>query len=240
MKNFSTNFFGRKLTYALTVLLALSVSLSGCSKKDDNPPATLGNANVMVIHASPDAPAMDLYVNDVRKGTPIAVLSNTSYLQIEEGNKTFKLTETNKLTPTFATASQNLRKNAYYSLFVFNRAASTENVMVEDSLTNTTAGKAFLRFVHLSNNTPAVAVTQVTSAGLVVITPFTAYKGHTLFKDINPGDLVLALQETNLNTAYIAPSYNYVAGKFYTVIAQNLLTTQGTDSLSVRVIENQK
>ncbi len=241
MKKNSSNFFKRQLIYALTALLALSVSLSGCSKKDDNPPAPPGNANLMVIHASPDAPAMDLYVNDVHKSTtPIAVLSNTSYLQIEEGNKTFKLTEANKLTPTFATVSQNLRKNAYYSFFVFNKAASTENIIVEDSLTNTTAGKAFVRFVHLATNTPSVAVTQVTSAGLVAITPLTNYKGHTLFKDINPGDLILALQKSGLDTAYVAPSHNYVAGKFYTVIAQNLLTTQGNDSLSVRVIENQK
>src|SRR4051794_7606852 len=121
MKNFATNLFGRRLTYALTALLALSLSLSGC-KKNDNPPDPLGNANVMIVHASTDAPAMDLYVNDVQKNTtPIAALSNTSYLQIEEGSKTFKLTEANKLTPTFATLSQNLRKNAYYSLFVFNR-----------------------------------------------------------------------------------------------------------------------
>jgi len=94
--------------------------------------------------------------------------------------------------------------------------------------------------VHHATNTPSVAVTQLTSAGLVAITPFTAYKGRTLFKDVNPGDLVLVLQKADLDTAYIAPSYNYVAGKFYTVIAQNLLTAQGSDSLSVRVIENQK
>jgi len=140
MKYFSTKFFGRQVLSALTVLLALSVSLSGCSKNNDNSPDPLGNANLMVVHASPDAPAMDLYVNDEKKSTtPVAVLSNTSYLQIEEGNKNFKLTEANKLTPTFATVSQNLRKNAYYSLFVFNRAGSTENLMVEDSLTNTSS-----------------------------------------------------------------------------------------------------
>jgi hypothetical protein len=83
------------LAMLLTVILGLG--LSGCSDDDDNNgstnPVEPGTAQLRVVHASPDAPAVDLYVNDGAEPLlqALAYGDASAYLAVEAGTYTVQL-----------------------------------------------------------------------------------------------------------------------------------------------------
>ncbi|MBC7922917.1 MAG: DUF4397 domain-containing protein [Ferruginibacter sp.] len=240
MKNFISR-SGRVRTYVLAVLLASGLALPGC-KNDDTPPEPVGNAGVMFVHASTDAPAMDIYVGSVRQPSPLASLSNTDYVSVEAGSKNLELTEATKLNPSYAKVNQDFRKNAYYSVFAFNRATAVQSLVVVDSLNKTATGKAFVRLIHLAPDAPDVLVSLADANGTVMqaVIPVTKYKGYSTFREIAAGSTALAVQKADLSTVLVIPSQSFGANRFYTLIAQGFVNGQGNEALTVRVIENIK
>jgi hypothetical protein len=72
------------------LVMVLSFTAIGCDDDDDNnvtaPPMT-GSAMIRVVHASPDAPAVDIYVEGIAAPiyTDVAYGETTAYMEVEEG-----------------------------------------------------------------------------------------------------------------------------------------------------------
>ena len=241
MKNFST-LSGGPRTRVLAAVFASALAFSGC-KKDDAPPEPVGNANVMFVHAATNASDIDVYVGQVRQPSPLASLSNTGYVSVEAGNKKVELNEASKLTP-YTTVNQDFRKNAHYSVFAFNRIPSVESLVVIDSLdkTTTAAGRAFVRLIHLAPDAPNVSVALADNGTIrQTVIPNTKYKAYSAFREIPAGSTSLALVKEDLTAAYVTPSaQNFVANRFYTLVAQGFVNGKDKEALTVRVIENVK
>ena len=71
-----------------SAILAVSIfTLSSC--EDDE---KITYANVLVTHASPDAPGVDLLIDDVKVNTqPLTYPNNTGYLDAETGTRNIKV-----------------------------------------------------------------------------------------------------------------------------------------------------
>ena len=76
-------------------LLVLSVSsslfLTSCNDDDDDDNDVI-NAKVMVVHASPDAPGVDILVDDTKVNTaPLTFPNNSAYLDVTAGVRNVKV-----------------------------------------------------------------------------------------------------------------------------------------------------
>ena len=222
----------KTISMLATAILAFSlVTLSSCEDEQ------ITYANVLVAHASPDAPGVDLLIDDVKVNTqPLTYPGNTGYLQAESGTRNIKV---NVAGTSNSVINGNLVVEAdkYYSIFAVDQVAEITALVLVDDLTTPAAGKAHVRFVHLSPDAPAVDIALV---GGAVVFPNVAFKGFTAFTPLNAGvayNLEVRVAGTS-TVALVLPPVTLQAGKIYTVFAKGFLAGTGAQALGAEIIVN--
>lgn len=209
----------RTLTRTLTTV-ALFTTLgfaSGCSD-DDNPVAVTPNGRVMAVHASPDAPAVNLLVDGTIAGTGLAYPNATAYLPVAAGTRNLKVNLAAAPGTTVIDAPVTVAAGTNYTVWAANFAASIEPVVTIDDLTPPAAGKAHVRFVHLSPDAPAV---DVALDGGAVVFPNVSFKGFTAFTPLDAGSYDLEVRLAGTSTVALdVPPVTLEAGRIYTVWAR--------------------
>ena len=143
---------------ASAFLFVIAIMIMGCSE-DSNPTNTtvVSKANVMVTHASPDAPGVDLLVDGTVAGTNLTFPNSTAYLSVNSGTRNIKVNVTGTST-TVINADVPFEKDMNYSVFAVDSVTKISPVVVTDNLTTPASGKSHIRFFHFSPNAPAVDV----------------------------------------------------------------------------------
>ncbi len=120
-------------------------------------------AGVRVIHASPNTPAVDVFVNTVPgSGNPaiedLAFTQGTGYVPLPTGTYDFRVTPANAITPVAISAlGVGIDGNTDYTIAAidfFNNIRPL--VLVDDRTQNPNAAR--IRFVHAAPDVPAVDV----------------------------------------------------------------------------------
>ena len=225
-----------KLRFALLAVGILStVALTGCGSDDNNPLAPVAPARVMAVHASPDAPAVDLIVDGAVAGTGLAFPNNTTYLEVAAGTRNVKVNVAGTST-TVINASLPVTSGSSYTVFASDVVASISPVVLTDDLTAPAAGKAHVRFVHLSPDAPAV---DVAVQGGPVLFANKAFKESTPFTPVDAGTYNLEVRPAGSATV-VLPLNGIVLqpGKIYTVFAKGLLAGSGGQALGAQIIVN--
>lgn len=191
-------------------------------------------AQVMVIHASPDAPGVDLLVDGTKVNSdPLVFPKNTGYLAVNAGTRRLQVNPSGSMTSVID-ASPALAANKAYSVFAANKVASIEAVVLTDDLTAPAASKAHVRFVHLAADAPAVDVAVGTSA-----TPLfsaKAFKQATDFTPVDAQTLTLTVKVSPMGaTVLTVPDVKLDAGKIYTIFAKGLVANS---TLGAEIIVN--
>ncbi len=217
-------------------LLALSIVLiSSCSKDDD--PVPTPTAKVLVAHASPNAPGVDLLVDDTKQNTAALTFpANTGYLTVNAGTRNIKINVSGTST-TVINANVNFEANKNYSVFAVDSVSKISAIVLGDDLTAPASGQAHVRFVHLSPNAPAVDIA-VASSGAVVFGN-RAFKSATAFTPLAAGVYNLDVRVAGTATvALTLPAITLQAGKIYTVFAKGFLGGTGAQALGAEIIAN--
>lgn len=222
-----------KFSLLALVLLASSLLVFSSCKDDDE----VATGQVLVTHASPDAPAVDLLIDDQKENSaPLPYPANTGYITVDAGNRNFKInvagTSTNVIN-----ADLDIKANTNYSIFAVDSVANLTAIAFEDDLTSPASGKAHVRFIHLSPDAPAVDIA-VASSGAVVFGDV-AFKEGTAFTPLDAGTYNLDVRVAGTSTvALILPPITLSAGKIYTVFAKGFLAGTGTQALGAEIIVN--
>lgn len=147
----------------LTVLAA-SLSLAGCFD-DDDAPAPVENLpveyfKVQVLHASPDAPAVNVMVDDVEALSGVDYKIGSAALELEVGE--YEIT-VNGITPggevpVIGPAALTFDADTLYSVIAVGDVANIEPLIIEQEDTPVPAGFARLRVVHAAPMAPTVDV----------------------------------------------------------------------------------
>jgi hypothetical protein len=74
----------------LTLLLAAGALTAACSDDDDNT-GPEGRARVRVVHASPDAPDVDVLLDDAEVLSDVPYLTASDYRDVPAGNLNLKV-----------------------------------------------------------------------------------------------------------------------------------------------------
>src|SRR5688572_23105913 len=104
MKNLIVNFM---------CLGAVSLLFANCDKEDEN---DASRSRVMVVHASPNAPNVDVRINNSVALTNVAYPANSNYTELNSGATNIKVSPT--ATTTYVIdANVNLEADKNYSVF---------------------------------------------------------------------------------------------------------------------------
>jgi hypothetical protein len=224
----------KNFIYVLSAVAVLAFSLTSCKKEEAKE-----YAKIMVTHASPDAPGVDLLVDGtVQNSTALTFPNSTAYLQVEAGTRNIKVNGAGS-TSSVIDANIDFAKDGNYSIFAVDSFSKISAVVLEDDLTAPASGKAHVRFVHLSPDAPAVDVAvQGTND---VVFDNVSFKGSTAFTPLNAGNYNLDVRlDQNSTVVLTLPTITLEAGKIYTVFARGFAgaTAGTTQALNAQIIVN--
>ena len=226
----------KKLILSLIVSLS-TITFIGCSDEETpvTPSPIPSNSLVKVVHASPDAPGVDLLVDNSVAGTNLTFPNNTGYLTVPSGTRNVKVNVAGT-SNTVIEANLNLMKDINYSVFAVNSVSNIEAIVIEDDLTSPAQGKAHVRFIHLSPDAPAVDITLTNGT---VVFGNKSFKEFTVFTPLDAGSYDFEVRVAGTNTVALdLPSITLEAGKIYTVFAKGFLNGAGTQQLGAEIIVN--
>lgn len=225
----------KKTLFSGLAVIAMSLVVASCSD-DDSPIAPVSKASVLVVHASPNAPAVDLLVDGQTAGSGLAFPNNTGYLEVNAGMRNVKVNVAGTST-TVINADLDLTSNAAYTVFAVDSVSKISTVVLADILSMPAAGKAHVRFVHLSPNAPGVNIT-LTDGTIVFANK--AFKQATDFTPLDAGTYNLQVRDAATNSAVVL-DLNGIAlqsGKIYTVFAKGFFGGTGPQALGAEIIVN--
>jgi Domain of unknown function (DUF4397) len=110
------------------------------------------------IHLSPDAPAVDVLLNDKRVVRKLSFRQDSSFVQTLSGTRTVKVTPADNTASAVITAEVNLPANKVISVIALNNLANIEPAVIVDDGKAPTMGNSKLRVLHASAGVPAVDV----------------------------------------------------------------------------------
>jgi len=175
---------------------------------------------VRVIHASPDAPAVDVWVDGAKAFSGVAFKDATAYAPLTAGDHAVKVVPAGETEPAVIDATLTLADDKDYSVVAVGKLADIEPLVLEDNNAAPAAGKAHVRFVHASPDAPAVDVAVKGGPVLFSNVPF---KGVGAYTPVDAGTYDLEVRLAGTDTVALAiPGAKLDAGKVYTAWALGL------------------
>lgn len=150
----------RRMTRIGFAALAASVLLLGCSD-DSNSPSR--NALLRVVHASPDAPAVDVLLDGKVVLNNVAYQAFSGYLTVPAGTRNVKVNAAGTST-TVLDLTGTLKADSAYTVVAFDQLSNLQALGLDDDLSDPAAGNVKVRLVHGSPTAGTVDI-YVTAPG---------------------------------------------------------------------------
>lgn len=225
--------------------IGLSIGLLACGNEHNfvisQVPAT--GTRVKILHAIPDGPAVDVYVNNTKvNGTALAFYTgypDREYLALTPGAAALKVSTPASGTvaeQTVLTANATFDADKYYTVAAAGTAAAPVAVVFNDDLSIPDAGKAYLRVINLVSNGPGVDLAIGTAAPLV---SNVGYKSASDFVAVAPANssAPLTLQVRSAGTATLLgatiTNFTAFAGRKYTILVRGIVGKTGAQAPTV-------
>jgi len=198
------------------ILSLLTPLLAGCPNMDAGPMET---ARLRVVHASPDAPAVDVCSGAARVVEDAAFPAATGYLSVPAGTVPVNVIPAGMSCDTAGVIEANLTLAADTDTTVaaVNVLDEIEPLVLTDDNSDPAAGMAKVRFVHASPDAPTVDITLTDGTTLF---DDIAFKGVGDYIEAGAGTLDLQVRdETGMTVVLELPDVTLADGGVYTVYA---------------------
>lgn len=182
--------------------------------QQDRFPESMPPAKVRILHASPNAPAIDIYVNGQRILQNITFKQYSNYISLPQGQYRFDVYPTNtQFSPLFS-AIVPATGGYVYTIAAAGNIAKLQLLSFVDS-TYLPYGEAKIRFVHLSSDAPAVDLAMKDSD---ILFPNVPFKQATEFLQVSPGSAHLDVLVMGMKNVILSlPDVKVEANKIYSV-----------------------
>ena len=183
-------------------------------------------ADLRVVHASADAPNVDITANDAE--TPavenLAFPDVTGYLTLPAATYNFKVTPAGASEPVVIDADVPLANGMAYTLLAVGELAEIEPLLLTDN-NRSVATEAKVRLVHASTLAGNVDIYVVAEGTAIAnATPaFTniPFKAETGYVSLAAGDYDVVITPTGTTTEAIKATLSFANGGIYTAIARD-------------------
>lgn len=215
---------------AVLAIAAAPLALAACSDDDESVTApSAGTAQVRVAHLSPDAPAVDVFVNGTRAVAGAAFQDVTGYLPVPAGSVNIRVTPAGTTSPVVIDATVSLNNGGNYTVAATGYLASIQPIVLEDD--RGTTGQAKVRFVHASPDAPAV---DIAVTGGPVIFANVPFRQATAYPQVAPSTYDLEARPAGSTAVALeVPGVTLRPGTNYTIFAVGLLSNGSLAALPV-------
>jgi hypothetical protein len=152
----------------ITSSLALIVAILGTACSDGDTTGPSAGSRVRVVHASPDAPAVDVLVDGTRVLSNVPYATASDYLAVAAGSRALEVNAAGTAT-TVIDADLTLADGADYTVLASGLLADIEPIVARDDNTAPASGNVRLRVIHGAPSAPAVDL-YVTAPGVDLAT----------------------------------------------------------------------
>jgi hypothetical protein len=209
-----------KITHLLTLALTVGVG-AACSEDDTTAPTA--DAYVKVIHASPDAPNVDVLVDNVIVLTNVPYQAASGYLAVPAGTRNLKVNATGTSTSVI-NADVAVMSGTYYTVMATGLVAAIQPLVLTDDYTNPAAGNVKVRLVHAAASAPTVDI-YVTApgadiSGLAPTLTGVPFRGYSDYLEVPAGDYQVRVTLAGTKTVAIdSGTLAVAAGQIRTGVA---------------------
>jgi LPXTG-motif cell wall-anchored protein len=181
------------------------------------PVAAADEAFVRVVHASPDAPNVDVWVDGTKVLTDVPFTAVSDYLAVPAGDHNVQVTATGSTDPVID-EDLTLTAGTSYTVAATGLVADIAATVLVDDRTPV-EGKAKLRVFHASPSAPASVDVAVT--GGPVLVEALAYPKATGYLTVDAGAYALEIRAAGAADAALSLNATLEAGQNYTAIAMD-------------------
>lgn len=149
--------------------------------------ATAGTAQLRLVHASPDAPALDVYVDGQRLITALKFTDATTYVSLPAGSHAVQVfaSAAGQAAGALVATTVEFQDGIAYTLVAADRLARLGTVVFTDNLAESAGVQSYIRVIHASPDAPDVA--DVAVAGGPVAYRNLPFKAASPYLPIAPG-----------------------------------------------------
>jgi len=207
-------------------MVLLSVLITACGGGDDSPPARL-----RVLHASPDAPNVDVYVDGTKVLNDVPYPTVSSYLNVAAGAREIKVNAAGTST-TVIDVKPNLSSGAAYTAIAANFVANIQALLATDETSAAPAGQARVRVIHAA---PDAGPVDIVVNGQVVLSnvPFGTISSYLT---LPAGTYNVQVNAAGTSTTAIQASLTVSSGTNYSAVAIGSVKTSPTNPLTIKVL----
>jgi hypothetical protein len=179
------------------------------------------NSYIRVFHASPNAPAVDVYANGNLIVEDLAYKELSEYLPVPSGNYNIKVFPSGQMTNPVIDTNVFVPENSVFNVAAIGVLPDISLYPIPEPVTGQNMGRPCVRFVHLSPNAPAVDIKL--SDGTRVFNNV-AYKDITNYACIPSGSytFTVSLAGTD-NVVLTVPNVKLDPNNYYTIYAIGLV-----------------
>jgi hypothetical protein len=176
------------------------------------------NAMVRVVHASPDAPNVDIWVDGETVLTDVPFTAVSDYLSLPAGDYEIAVSATGDTAPVIGPLTLTFEAGTSYTIAAYGLVADiTATVFTDD--TAIADGQAKLRAIHLSPSAPADVDIAVQGGDVVV--PGLSYPEASGYLTLDAGDYPLEIRAAGDTAAALQFDVTLAANTNYTAFAMD-------------------
>jgi hypothetical protein len=186
---------------------------------------------IRLLHAVPDAPAVDIYANDSIIARRLPYQGFTQYLKVRPGLYNIKIFPAGNKTDIVSETDIDIRPTTINTVAATGLLNDILLLKIDDPEIAIPPGAACIRFGHLSQEAPAVDITL--PDGRIVFEDV-SFEEVTDYICINPGTYVLQARVAGTNNVVLTvPNIKLTPDRFYSIYAVGLV--EGEPSLQVLI-----
>ena len=205
------------------IALALLFSSAAAACSDDDPTGPVSTAQLRVVHASPDAPNVDVLVDGAVALADVPYRTASPYLEVPAGARNLRVRPTGTTTVVID-ADADLSAARAYTVLATGRADALEPLVLEDDLAAPAAGNVKVRLVHASPSAGNVDIyVTAPSADLASTSPTLAnvpFRAASAYLEVPAGTYRVRITPAATKTVAIdVNDLSLTAGQIRTAVA---------------------
>jgi hypothetical protein len=171
--------------------------------------------SVRILHAVPNAPNVDIYLNGSLIASNLAFGKISEYMQISPGEYEFQLYPTGTYDKPLLSQNIQLISNSNYTVSIVTLANNLFLFRLKDDNVPSSKSQSLLRFINLSSNAPLLSLALPNG---VTLFNEAEYLETTGYYQLSPGiyNFEILLGSSQITTKYIN-NITLDGGKFYTI-----------------------
>jgi hypothetical protein len=173
------------------------------------------NPYIRLLHASPNTPAVDIYANDNLVARNLTYRGFTEYFPVPAGSYHITAFPSGQKTSPILAANISVPAGSILTIAGTGSLPDLSLVTVSDRLMPILPEKTYVKFVHLSPNTPGVDVTLPDGR---IIFADVEFREVTNYLSVEPGRYTLQARTAGTSSVILnVPNINLGPNRFYTV-----------------------